>query len=217
MDLPVGISSTLHHQVNLPQSFLNYLLGDGYQFDKGILCLKLTSLFGSCYVCMNEFTTDEETINIGYEVNSLLNAIEGDYIHVEVTEPSECEMVKIQGHRESFGKVKDIKEKLEELFTSIKIINKSIELFVDGLDGPEPFTIVDMLDKEGNTMEWFLSVDTDVKIDFLPTVESVENERKQKEREELEARGFIGEGKRLGGSGKFDRDAWLKRLSNKKD
>ena len=62
-----------------------------------------------------------------------------------------------------------------------------------------------------------LSVNTDVKIDFLPTIEYIENEKKQKEREELEARGFIGEGKRLGGSGRFDRDAWLKKLSDKKN
>lgn len=217
MDLPVGISSSLSYQVNLPQSFLNYLLGEGYQFDQGILCLKLTSMFGSCYVCMNEFTSDQETINIGYEVNSLLNAVEGDYIHIETTDSTPCEMVKIQGHRESFGEVEDIKEKLEELFTSIKIINKGVQLLVTGPSGPELFTIVDILDKEEKTMDWFLSVNTDVKIDFLPTIESIEKEKKEQERKELEERGFIGEGKRLGGNNTFDREAWLNRLSGKKD
>ena len=164
---------------------------------------------------MNEFTSEQETICIGYEVNSLLNTVEGDYIHIEIIQPVECEMVKIQGHQDSFGKVEDIKEKLEELFTSVKIINKGVEFMITGPDGPEPFTVTDILDKETNSVDWFLSVNTDVKIDFLPTIESIEKERKEREQRELEERGFIGEGKRLGGSSTFNREEWLKRLSGK--
>ena len=214
MDLPVKISSNLMHQINLPQCFLNYLLGEGHQFDSGILCLKLTSAFGTCYVCMNEFTSQEGTVDIGYEVNAFLNVIENDYIHVETIDHVTCKMVKIQGHRESFGKCENIKEKLEELFTTVKIINKGMVLIVNGPSGPEPFTIVDLLDIDGSSIDFFLSINTDVKIDFLPTLEGIENEKREKERKELEARGFKGEGKKLGGK-KFDRKEWLKNLSGK--
>jgi len=212
MDLQVVLSAQLEHQINLPKSFLNYLLENNYNFEEGILCLKLTSVFSSCYVCMNEFTQDNDKVAISYSVNSLLNTVDNDYIHIDIVEPVKCDMVQIRGHRDSFGKIQNIKEKLEILFTRVKIINKGMVLMIDGLNGPESFTIVDLLDDATNTIDWFLSMDTEVKIDFLQTSESIEREKKEKERKELEARGYIGEGKRLGGTN-FDKEKWLKKLS----
>ena len=208
MDLPVVISAQLGYQINLPKSFLNYLLENNYNFEEGILCLKLTSVFSSCYVCMNEFTQDKDKVAIGYNVNSLLNTVDNDYIHIDIVQPSKCDMVQIRGHRDSFGKIQNIKEKLENLFIDIKIINKGMVLMIDN----ESFNIVDLLDDATNTIDWFLSMDTEVKIDFLKTSESIEREKKEKERKELEARGYIGEGKRLGGTN-FDKEKWLKKLS----
>ena len=219
MDLPVLVSSKLNYQVNLPQSFLNYLLSEGYQFDQGVLCLKLTSMFGCYFACMKEFTNEHENIEIGYEINSHLNLLDGDYLHIERCLPEKVNMVKIQGHEDSFGQIVSIKEKLETLFTSVKIINKGSQFILNG-EKPETFTVVDILTQENQSINWFLSIDTDVKIDFLPTLESIEKEKIKKEKERLERekkaleeRGFKGEGKKLGGN--LTRDEWLKNLDKK--
>lgn len=215
MNVPININPVLRYHAKLPHQFLNYLLENGYQFDQGPLCLKLTGGFGSCYCSMTEFKSAElgGTMDIGYEINRHLNLITGEYIHLEHVPGQTPHLIKIQGHCESFGKVIDLKEQLEKLLIDIKILNKNSEFTVLSPDGPEPFTVVELLDHDGESMDWGLTVDADVEVDFVKTVEAEEKEKKKAEREELDRRGFLGEGRKLGGQ--VDRQAWLTRLQKK--
>jgi hypothetical protein len=221
MDLPINIDPDLPTgAMRLPHEFLNHLLEDGYQFDQGVLCLKITSGFGCCYCGMTEFKAAEDgaavgTIDVGHEINQHLNLVTGEYVHVERIHSQAPALIKIQGHRESFGKVFDLKEQLEKLLVQIKVLNTKTELTVNGPDGPESFTVVGMEDGDGREMDWGLTVETDVKVDFLKTREAEEDERKQREAlEALERRVGGGQGHRLGGRS-IDRQAWLDRFQSK--
>lgn len=220
MDIPVYIDPNLHYSAKLPHSFLNYLLENGYQFDQGILCLKLTSGFGSCCCAMTEFKSRElgDSIDIGYEINQYLNIITGEYVHVQRIDRQIPHLIKIQGHRDSFGKISNLKEQLESLLVSIKILNVGTELITHSPDGPEACTVIEIYDTEGQPLNWATTIEADVNIDFAPTKETVEREERKrqeeqerKEREELERRGYRGHGHKLGGE-VINRQAWLDRL-----
>jgi len=220
MDLPVQIDPNLHYSVKLPHTFLNHLLENDYQFDQGILCLKLSSEFGSCCCGMTEFKPREsgDSVDIGYEINQYLNIITGEYVHVQRIDAQTPHLIKIQGHRDSFGKIVNLKEQMESLLVSIKVLNVGTDLIVHGPDGPEPFTVVDLQDIEGQSLTWGTTVEADINVDFVLTKESVEREERQrqedqerKEREELERRGYKGHGHKLGGE-VVNRQAWLDRL-----
>jgi len=222
MDLPVHIDSDLRYSVKLPHTFLNYLLENGYQFDQGVLCLKLTSGFGSCYCGMTEFKSRESgnSIDIGYEINQYLNIITGEYVHVQRIDVQIPHLIKIQGHRDSFGKIVNLKEQLESLLVSIKVLNSGTDLIAHGPDEPEPFTVIEIQDIEGQPLEWGITVDADVNVDFAPTKETVERERREEqereEREELERRGYKGPGRKIGGQS-ICRQAWLDKLQAQAD
>jgi hypothetical protein len=168
---------------------------------------------------MTEFKSAELgcAVDIGYEINQHLNLVTGEYVYLEYVPGQTPHLIKIQGHRESFGKVVDLKEQLEKLLVDIKILNKGSEFTVLSPDGPESFTVIELLDHDGQNMDWGLTVDADVKVDFVKTIEAEEKEEERKkkaEREELDKRGFLGEGHKLGGCG--DRQAWLDRLQKNK-
>jgi hypothetical protein len=221
MEFPINIDSDLEHAAKLPHSFLNHLLENGYQFE-GVLCLKITGTFGSCHSSMTEFKPEEQgdAIDIGYDINRHLNLITGEYVHVEKVEPQIPYMIKIQGHRESFGKIVDLKEQLEVILTDIKVLNTGTVLMIQSPDSPELCTVQEIINHENEPLEWALTVDTDLKVDFMETLESIEHkkreereQREQREQRELEERGFKGKGQKVGG-GRADRTAWLDRLQS---
>lgn len=228
MDLPIHIDETLNHAVRLPHSFLNHLLEDGYQFDQGMLCLKLTTLSGDyCYCCMNDFKSkgDSDSVDVGLETNTFLNMCTGMYVHVDRVQAQRPYLVKMQAHKESFGDIPNLKEQLETMLVQIRALNKGVVLYATGLKGLEPFTIIDILNNKGETMDWGLTVESEVRIDFERTKEAIETkEREEKERlarleqEELESRGFIGPGHTLGSVSCDDprkaRQDWLDRLQS---
>jgi hypothetical protein len=222
MDLPMQIVPDLHYSVKLPHTFLNHLLENGYQFDQGVLCLKLTSVFGSCCCGMTEFKPRElgDSVDIGYEINQYLNIITGEYVHVQRIDAQIPHLIKIQGHRDSFGKITNLKEQMESLLVSIKVLNVDTDLIVYGPDGPEPFTVVELQDTEGHPLNWGTTVEADINVDFALTKETVEREEKQRqeeqEREELERRGYKGPGRKLGGE-IVNRQVWLDRLQAQTD
>lgn len=219
MDLPINIVQELGFSTRLPHAFLNYLLSEGYQFDQGILCLKISNQFGHCYSGMTEFKADDDgpSIDVGIGLNQYLNTINGEYVHVQI-EPirGAPKLIKVQGHRDSFEKVTDIKEQLEHLLVNIRILNKGCALQVSqGIEQGEQLTIVDIIDHDGQSMEWGLTIEADVEVDFMKTKEAEVREAQAAERAELEKRGFRGEGQRLGGS-RIDRQTWLDRISGKR-
>lgn len=222
MDLPIHIDPDLQYAVRLPHRFLNHLLEDGYQFDQGVLCLKVTGGFGCCYCSMTEFKGVElgDAIDIGYEINQYLNLVTGEYVHVEQIQSQTPALIKVQGHRESFGKILNLKEQLERLLVQVKVLNTGTEFTCSGPDGPEQFTIVRIENEEGHEMLWGLTVESDVEVDFMKTKEAeeiekqAEEERKQREeRESLERRGFHGNGHRLGGH--CARQVWINQLQHR--
>lgn len=220
MDLPVKVlydnETTL---INLPHCFLNHLLENGHGLEEvPILCLRLTSVFGVYYCAMKEFLSPgPDLVHIPMPINRMLNVVDDSYIRVERVDPLIPHLIKIQGHYESFGKIHDIKEQLERLLVSIKMVNKGCTYSIIGEhDTPEQFTITDIL-FDDISVDWGVTVDADIKIDFEETLEGIrlkqekeEQERKEQERKELEARGYKGEGKKIGGAS--SRSAWLDRL-----
>lgn len=220
MDLAVKITMDDRHTVNLPHCFLDHLLSEGYQFE-GILCLTLSTMYQSqTHVCMNEFkATGTQTIDIPVTVNQQLNVLDGDFIRVDVIKnPYIPKLVKIQGHRASFGTVPDIKQQLEELFVRAKIINLGTTYEVRGQSGlPEAFNIVEI---DGDH-DYGLTLDTDVQIDFAETLETIQRRveaeeatKKEAERKYWEEKGYTGTGRRLGG-GATSREEWLRRLEER--
>lgn len=213
MHLPVKfIDSRYIWFVNLPRCFLNGLLEDGFNFDDGMLSLLLITPFGNSFaVCMNEFVYDTETIDIPRELNEYLNVTDGTYINVEVVTPPTPSKVLLQGCNKTFAFIDDIKEKLETLFVGLRIINKDMNLEIDG----EPFTIVAIyIESSGGETaveieaSYALTVDADIEVTFLETKEDIlekklEEERLEKERlekEQLEAQRLADQDKKkLGG------------------
>jgi hypothetical protein len=224
MDLPAHINyDDPGCTVNLPHCFLNHLLENGYSFDQGILCLKLTSVFASYYSCMKEFTRDRETIDIPMGINMVLNVINGSYVRVEKVIAVAPYLIKLQAHNESFGKIENIKSQLEKLFVDMKIVNAGSTLSVDGPIGPEPFNVLEILTESGEEMEFGLTIESDLNIDFEETLEGLKIKELEKlkkdtaeKRAALEAQGYKGEGHRLGGSGGGTRQAWLDRMAKNK-
>lgn len=205
MDLPVYIDPAINI-CRLPHQFLNYLLAEGHDFQES-MCLKISGSFGHVYAGVLEFKGPDQgcSIDIGLVHNQFINLITGEYVHVEtVSQPVlPLDTIVIQGHNDSFGDVKDVKEKLEILFSSIRVLNRcmSASIAIDTDTGTcTEFTVVKLLNREGEEMEWGITVDTEIRVDFVPTRETVEREEKEQERKELEKRGFYGEGKKVGTS-----------------
>lgn len=224
MNLPVNIDPDLTYSAKLPHHFLNHLLECGYQFDQGVLCLKITGVFGHCYCGMTEFKPAILgcTVDISYEINRFLNLITGEYVHIERVEPQIPHMIRVQGHRDSFSTVVDLKEQLEQLLVTVKVLTAGIVLTVNGSNGPESLTVTEILDAEGSKMEWGLTVETDIEVDFMKTKETIERELKEeKEREErehveeLERQGYKGPGYQVGAGNGIDRQAWIDQLQAK--
>lgn len=240
MDLPVSILDDIPDQpkytVNLPHAFLNYLLTDGYQFDQGTLVLKLTSPFEeSYYCCMEEFTRDRETIDIPATVNRVLNVVPGMYVHVErVCLPMTPDKIILQGHRESFGEI-DVhvaRGQLEQLLLRVRVINQGMTYFLNGPNGPEPFTVVAIQRDERGVLPaqpvesaYGMTINSDfqpldINVDFMETLEGVEIKAREEalaeqlalEQEKIEeAQRIAREGRAVGGT-RIDRQAWLDRL-----
>lgn len=222
MDLPVYIDPELY-SCKLPHKFLDHLLAEGYDF-QGPLCLKVSSPFNHVYTGILEFKgLDQEcSIDIGLILNQYTNLITGDYVHVEVVDQPESplDIIVIQGHYNSFGDVKDVKEKLENMLSSIRVLNKDMELMLDS-DPNYRFSVVKLLNDKGQETEWGITVGTELRVDFIPTRETEELQKKEQEMRELEKRGFYGEGKCVGagaGAGASIRDrrqSWLDKLQGK--
>ena len=225
MDLTVHFYTADCWQVNLPHCFLNYLLEEQYNFDQGVLCLDIISPFGShYYCCMKEFTRGIDTLNIPDGINRYLNILENDYVHISITKVPVPTRVVLQGHRNTFGDILDIKVKLESLFQEIRLLNSGITLEVLNDDQLESFDVLTIL-KDDVEIPAGLIIDCDLEIDFVETKESIAlaeaeaqrkfTEQKEKEiREERERRGFKGEGNMVGGTS-LDRQAWLDRMETK--
>jgi len=191
MELCVSVSPDhLEYLVDLPSSFLNHLLEDGYQFDQGVLCLELSTKFGRCYSCMRQFKGFDEssTLDISYHHNRHLNTIDGEYVHVRKVEPVVPHLIRLQAHRESFATVINCKEQLEQLLLRVKIIHQGDVFTILSSQGEEPFTVSAILDEAEQQLEWGLVVEADVKVDFMQTLEAIEREqeRERKEQEERE-------------------------------
>jgi hypothetical protein len=216
MYLVVNLATVSSYTVNLPRDFLNYLLTDGYEFGLGsdILCLKLTSEFGTYYCAMMEFTDKPDIIDIPMTINTYLNVINDMYIDVIRVDPQIPKMVKIQGHKESFGTITDIKEQLQSLFLDVKILNKGSTFELISTNGTELFDIVSIQLANGTEVDWGVTVETDVVIDFSETIEAIQHKEEQEERIRLESMGFIGPGRQLGAGG-ISREEWLNRLERK--
>lgn len=179
MDLPVRLTSNSNYRwtVNLPHCFLNHLLELNHRFDSGILCLELTTPYGSrYYCCMNEFTRNSDTIDIPQHLNRYLNIVDDMYIHVERTVLAKPFQIIVQGHREAFTNIDNLKEKLETLFSEIKIVNSNMVLDVE----EEIFDIITISDKDMNIMTAGLIVESELEIVFLQTLEAIEIEKEQR-------------------------------------
>ena len=175
MDLPVRIIGDKRWTVDLPHDYLNLLLENQHDFAGGILCLKITTMFDIVYYCcMNEFTRDSSTIDIPEQVNSYLNLCDDTFINVSREKLQVPQKVVLQGHREAFGTIVDIKEKLENLFSDIKILNKGCTYVIEG----EPFDVIQMCTGDSDISAGLI-VECELEIDFIRTIEGLERERER--------------------------------------
>mgnify|MGYP002137257972 CR=1 FL=1 len=179
MELPVHFIENDRWTVDMPHCFLDQLLESGHQFDSGILCLELKTPYNTkYYCCMNEFTPQSVgTINIPDHLNRYLNVVEETYIHVCKTTMMRASQVIVQAHRNAFNDIDNLKEKLEVLFSNIKIINSNMALELEG----QPFDVITLSDMDMNGMSAGLIVEGELEIVFLQTLEGIEIEKEQME------------------------------------
>ncbi len=126
---------------------------------------------------MNEFTRDTETVDIPEHINRYLNIVDDTYIHIVKTNLDRPFQVIVQGHRNAFSNIDNLKEKLETLFSEIKIINANMVLDLEG----EIFDVISICDKDMNVMTAGLIVESELEIVFLQTLEAIEIETEQRD------------------------------------
>lgn len=222
MFVPVRVIDKHSHTIDLPKPFLNHLLSSGYRLgDEDILCVRLTSPFSTYYCAMGTFTQDT-FLEIPCNINEQLNVVDDMLIQMDRVPPVAPKTVVLQAHNDSFHKIPDLKEQLDKSFLDTKIINRGCLLYLQG-DTVEPYTVLRILDEDGEDMEWAATVECDVNIDFEETLEGIRRREEQarraqeeKERRELEARGYLGEGHTLGGAA-TSRQTWLDRLERERE
>lgn len=221
MFVPVRITDKHSNTVDLPKPFLDYLLISGYKLgDDDILCIRMESPFGIYYCAMGIFT-QEQFLEIPYNINEHLSAVDDMLIQLDRIPPVIPKTIVLQAHNDSFHRIPDLKEQLDHAFLNVKIINRGCTLYLQG-DRIEPFIINRIMDENGDDLDWGTTVECDVNIDFIGTCEEIQRQKEQEQREreeaerrELEARGYLGEGNRLGGI-TSSRQAWLDRFEQKK-
>lgn len=159
--------------MDLPHSFLDYLLTEQYPFEGTLTLLLRTPFDEQYYCCMNEFTRGVDTVDIPESLNQYLNLTDDiPFIHVSPVQIGTPSSVVLQGHKDSIGNLTDIKERLEDLFADIKVLNKGMTLTVTGPDGQEQLDVVDIIGADGSMIAG-LVLNCDIEIDFLETRESI--------------------------------------------
>ena len=165
------------YHIQVSTSFIPLL-----QYDTGdeVVCMKLSTLYENenvQYCTVVDFISHENLVEVSVDLMRILMISEGDLIQVEqVSCPNFPDIISIRAHNESFGNVSSIKERLENVISSMRILHLGDVLEIKCPDICEPFTVEKMVDKNGSPMDMSCVVNTEVKIDFLRTVESIKRE-----------------------------------------
>jgi len=221
--------------VHISKSFLNHILAEGFQMGEQLFIVSICSPYTGntlYYPVLDIIQEIEDRIHIPVTINRSLNLVQDMFVDVGIlnlnpdTVPLVLDVVvTLQAWNESFGKLENAKDKLGVMFQSMRILNTGSCFQIED----ECVDIVKIMDNEtGEEVLHLLTItqepDIEIKItlDFMETKQSLLEKEVNERRKALEARGYLGEGHRLGTylsdkDMKKARSAWLDKLDSNKD
>ena len=208
MDLTVKINKELHYSANIPKSFLNHLLANGYFTESraGIIVLKIIGLGTEIYCGMNEVNEYENIIEIPESMN-----VSGDrFLHVEVADDQKAKLIQVQAETEDFASLLDPRSALEAHLSKIPVIYSGMNIIVCGQNIEIKKIFGD--EKEEEKLDYAVIVNCDVKIDFQEP--KIVKKVKPKLFKPAVSSNLEPKGLQLGGA-ETSREKWLKQFDKK--
>jgi hypothetical protein len=186
MQYQVQLNASLERGlVNLPENFFRFLLENNHDFEE-ILCIKIatpSNLFDYCSV--NEFTAEATHIQVSNYLMTKLQITSGSFVEFTMVScPPVPDIIFIRAFNDSFARVKSIKQRLEQSLSLSRILQIGDEFELECEHNIEKFTIERMTDLDGVAMNLACAVDTEVKIDFLKSKETLQEELKESQNAE---------------------------------
>jgi len=172
-------------KIILPNSVLDTIIIH-YQ-DKELpepLCFKITSITGvSIYTSVHSFNSFGNNIYVTDKMLEKL-CIEsiGEKVVIELFQPPKGSKMCIQPYHDSFIKLDNPKKILETTIEKFyPILTKKNDIFIKYMDEIHKIRIIDL-----EPYETVLSYNTDIILEFLPSLETIERERLEQKRLKLE-------------------------------